>query len=97
MATSHPIKELQDMRRIAIATVLAVLSTQCHAQGMISPGQCEQVRGAIQQHGLEAARKHAMANHGLSRDDIRNIEQSCGIGQRREGRAKRQTTVQPGL
>jgi hypothetical protein len=29
-----------------------------------------------------------MENHGLSREDIRTIEQSCGIGQR-GGKAKR--------
>jgi hypothetical protein len=76
------------MRGIAIAIVLAVLSTPCHAQGGVSPGQCDQIRAAIAQHGLQAARKHAMENHGLSREDIRTIEQSCGIGQRGE-KAKR--------
>jgi hypothetical protein len=40
------------------------------------------------QHGLQAARKHAVENHGLSRADLRTMEQSCGIG-RRSGRAKR--------
>jgi ribosomal protein S9 len=84
----HPVKELQDMRCIATAIVLALLSTQCHAQGGPSPGQCDQVRAAIAQHGLEAARKHAMEHHGLTRVDLRTIEQSCGIGQR-SGRAKR--------
>jgi hypothetical protein len=75
------------MRRIAIATVLALLSIECHAQmpGMMgaggpNPGQCEQVRGAIQQYGLQAARQHAMANYGLSATDVRNVEQQCGIG-----------------
>ena len=76
------------MRGIGIAIVLGLLSTQCHAQGAPSTGQCEQVRAAIAQHGLEASRKHAMANHGLSRADLRTIEQSCGIGQR-AGRTKR--------
>ena len=86
------------MRRIAIATVLTLLSIECHAQGMPgmmggpgmgggpNPGQCEQVRGAIQQYGLQAARKHAMANYNLSPADLRNIEQSCGIGGGDRGR-----------
>jgi len=68
------------MRGIATALVLALLSTPCLAQGGPSADQCEQVRSAISQHGLQAARQHAMANHGLSREDIRTIEQSCGIG-----------------
>ena len=78
------------MRRIAIATVLALLSIECHAQGMPgmmgpgmggpNPGQCEQVRGAIQQYGLQPARQHAMANYGLSATDVRNVEKQCGIG-----------------
>ena len=74
-----------EMRGVAIAIVLALLSTPCHAQSGPSADQCEQVRAAIAQHGLQAARQHAMANHGLSRDDLRTIEQSCGIG----GRSKR--------
>ena len=78
------------MRGIAIAIMLVLLSIECHAQGGPNPGQCEQVRAAIQQHGLQAARKHAMANHGLTHADLRNIEQTCGIGDRdRSKRAKR--------
>ena len=88
------------MRRIAIATVLALLSIECHAQGMPgmmgggpgggpNPGQCEQVRGAIQQYGQQAARQHAMANYGLSATDVRNIEQQCGVGGGGSGAAKR--------
>jgi hypothetical protein len=73
------------MRRIAIAIVLALVSTCCHAQ---SGGQCDQVRAAIAQHGLQAARKHATANYGLSTADLRATEQSCGIG-RRTKRVKR--------
>jgi hypothetical protein len=57
-----------------------LLSIECHAQTTPDPGQCEQVRSAIAQYGLEAARKHAMANYGLSAADLRNIEQGCGIG-----------------
>ena len=73
------------MRGVGIAIVLALLSTHCHAQSGPNPGQCDQVRSAISQYGLQAARKHAAANHGLSQADLRKIEQSCGIG----GRAKR--------
>ena len=76
------------MRGLAIAIVLALLSTQCRAQSAPNAGQCDQVRAAIEQYGLQAARKHAMANHGLSSTDVRTIEQSCGIGQRSK-RAKR--------
>ena len=76
------------MRGLAIAIVLALLSTQCRAQSAPTAGQCDQVRSAIAQHGLQAARKHAMENHGLSRADLITIEQSCGIGQRAK-RAKR--------
>ena len=69
------------MRRIAVAVVLALLSIECHAQGGgPSADQCGQVRTAIAQHGLQNARKHAMANYGLTFADLRNIEQSCGIG-----------------
>jgi hypothetical protein len=70
------------MRRIAIATVLMLLSVECHAQMQTTPdqGQCEQVRSAIAQYGLQAARKHAMANYNLSAADLSNIERGCGIG-----------------
>ena len=76
------------MRRIAIATGFALLSIECHAQGMggPNPGQCEQVRSAIQQYGQQAARQHAMANYGLSATDVRNIEQQCGVGERSRDR-----------
>ena len=84
----RPVKGFQKTRGIAIAVVLALLSTECHAQSGPNPGQCDQIRAAIAQHGLEAARKHAMANYGLSPVDLRAIEQSCGIGQR-DGRKRR--------
>jgi hypothetical protein len=80
------------MRKIAIAIVLAFLSTQCGAQGTPTGGQCDQVRAAIAQHGLEAARTHAAQHHGLSSADLRGIEQSCDIGHR-AGRAKRKASV----
>jgi ribosomal protein S9 len=73
------------MQKIAIAIVLAMLSIECHAQGGPSTGQCDQIRAAIAQYGLQAARKHAMENYGLSQADLRTIEQGCGIG----GRARR--------
>lgn len=76
------------MRRIAVAVALTLFSIECHAQGGISSDQCGQVRAAISQHGLQNARKHAMENYGLSLADLRNIEQSCGIGERSSGRAK---------
>ena len=78
------------MRGTAIAILLVLLSIECHAQGGPNPGQCEQVRSAIQQYGLQAARKHAMANYNLTLADLRNIEQGCGIGEPdRSKRAKR--------
>jgi hypothetical protein len=76
------------MHGIAIAIMLVLLSIECHAQGGPSPDQCDQVRAAVAQHGLQNARKHAMVNHGLTLADLRNIEQSCGIGDRGR-RAKR--------
>ena len=73
----------KEMHRIWIVAVAAVvLSTECHAQGGPNPGQCEQVRSAIAQHGLQAARKHAMENYGLSMADVLRIEQECGVGGR---------------
>ena len=78
------------MRGIAIAIMLVLLSIDCHAQSGPSSGQCDQVRAAVAQHGLQNARKHAMENYGLTLADLRNIEQSCGIGDRDRGRrAKR--------
>ncbi len=73
---------LTEMQRIAIIAVAAVLSTECHAQNGPNAGQCEQVRAAIAQHGLQAARKHAMENYGLTLDNLRKIEQDCGIDNR---------------
>ena len=73
------------MRQIAVAVVLTLLSIECHAQSGPSSGQCDQVRSAITQYGLQNARKHAMENYGLTLVDLRNIEQSCGIGERHRG------------
>ena len=60
----------------------AAVSTQCYAQGGPNADQCEQVRTAIAQHGVQAARKHAMENYGLTVADLRRIEQDCGIDNR---------------
>ena len=73
---------LKKMHRIAIVAVVAVLSTECYAQGGPNAGQCDQVRSAISQYGLQAARKHAMANYNLSMADVLRIEQECGVGNR---------------
>jgi hypothetical protein len=73
---------LKEMHRISIIAVVALLSTECHAQSGPNAGQCEQVRAAIAQHGLQAARKHAMENYGLTLADLRRIEQDCGIDNR---------------
>ena len=73
---------LKEMHSISIIAVVALLSTECHAQSGPNAGQCEQVRAAIVQYGLQAARKHAMANYGLTLVDLRRIEQDCGIGSR---------------
>jgi hypothetical protein len=70
------------MRGFAIVIVLALLSIECHAQSAPTTGQCDQVRAGIAQHGLQAARKHAMGHYGLTRADLRRIEQTCGIGHR---------------
>ena len=75
-------KGRQEMSRIAIAIALALLSIESHAQSGPSTDQCDQIRAAIAQYGLQAARKHAMENYGLSQADLRTIEQGCGISDR---------------
>jgi hypothetical protein len=77
------------MRVIGIAIVLALLSIEGHAQNGPTSGQCDQVRAAIAQYGLQAARKHAMEHYTLTQVDLRTIEQNCGIANR--GRAARRT------
>jgi hypothetical protein len=76
-------KEWEGMRLIGLASVLALLSIEGHAQqnGPTSD-QCDQVRAAITQYGLQAARKHAMENYSLTQVDVRTIEQNCGIADR---------------
>jgi ribosomal protein S9 len=73
---------LKEIGGISIIAVVAMLSTQCHAQSGPNAGQCEQVRAAIAQHGLQAARKHAMENYGLTPADLRRVEQECNIDKR---------------
>jgi len=80
---------LKKMHRILFVAAFAVLSTQCLAQGGPNPGQCEQVKAAIEQYGLAAARKHAMANYNLSATDVRRVEQECGVGGGRSKQSKR--------
>lgn len=76
------------MRALSIIALVAVLSTPCLAQqNGPDAGQCDQVRAAIAQHGLQAARKHAMANYNLTPVDLRRVEQECGIDKR--GRASK--------
>ena len=74
---------LKQMRGISALAAFMVLSTQCHAQNGPDAGQCEQVRAAVAEHGLKAARKHAMANYGLTPVDLRRVEQECGIDNKR--------------
>jgi hypothetical protein len=70
------------MHRISAIIAFALLSAECHAQNSPSPGQCDQVRAAIAQHGLQAARKHAMQNYSLTLADLVRIEQDCGVNNR---------------
>ena len=77
---------LKEMRGLSLITVVAMLSTPCFAQngpnGGPDDGQCEQVRAAIAQYGLHAARKHAAENYGLTPADLTRVEQDCGIEHR---------------
>jgi hypothetical protein len=79
------------MRVLSIIAVVATLSTPCLAQDGPNDGQCEQVRAAVDQYGLEAARKHATANYGLTPADLRRVEQDCGI-ENRNRRAKKKVS-----
>lgn len=78
--------DFKNIRGLSIIAIAATLSTPGLAQTMQGAqngpdaGQCEQVRSAIAEHGLEAARKHAIANYGLTPADLRRVEQECGVG-----------------
>ena len=69
------------MLRPSIAIAAVALSLQCHAQQMDHPNaaQCEQVRSAVAQYGLQAARKNAREQYGLTLADVRKVELECGI------------------
>ena len=71
--------DFKNIRGLSIIAIAATLSTQALAQNGPDAGQCEQVRAAIAEHGLQAARKHAMANYGLTPADVRRVEQECGV------------------
>lgn len=70
---------LKPLAGITSLAVVALLAVQCQAQQRPNAGQCEQVRGAIAQYGLQAARKHAIQNYGLTHADLRRIEQECKV------------------
>lgn len=80
---------LREVLGIACIAAVATLSAQSHAQqpmqqqmqqqGGPDAGQCEQVRAAVAEHGLQAARKHAMENYGLTLADLHRVEQDCRI------------------
>jgi hypothetical protein len=70
------------MRGLSLIALVATLSTPCLAQDGPDGGQCEQVRAAIAQYGLHAARKHAAENYGLTPADLTRVEQDCGIEHR---------------
>ena len=69
------------MLRPSIAIAAVALSLQCHAQQRDhpNPAQCEQVRSAVAQYGLQAARKNARAQYGLTLADVHKVELECGI------------------
>jgi hypothetical protein len=75
----------KNLKNSVIVALLGFVPVECYAQaqqGQTAPSgdQCEQVRAAIEQYGLEAARKHATANYNLSPTDLRDIERSCAVG-----------------
>jgi hypothetical protein len=77
------------MRSLSLIAFVVLLSTPCLAQDGPDGGQCEQVRAAVEQYGLQAARKHATENYGLTPADLRRVEQDCGIDKRnRRGKKK---------
>ena len=69
------------MLRPSIAMAIAMLSIPCFAQQQShpNPAQCEQVRSAVAQYGLQAARKNAHEQYGLTLSDVHKVELECGI------------------
>jgi hypothetical protein len=76
------------MRAFSLVALVAMLATPCLAQNGPDDGQCEQVRAAVAQYGLQAARKHATENYGLTQADLRRVEQDCGIDKRKGSKKK---------
>jgi len=77
------------MLKLSMAIAVVVLTSHCYAQQQNhpNPAQCEQVRSAVAQYGLQAARKNAQEQYGLTLADIHKIELECGIkGRVRQGR-----------
>ena len=77
------------MLRLSIAIAAAMFCLQCHAQQQDHPNptQCEQVRSAVAQYGLQAARENAHEQYGLSPANVHKVELECGIkGRTRRGR-----------
>ena len=81
----------KDMRGLSVMAFVAMLSTPCLAQDGPDGGQCEQVRAAVEQYGLQAARRHATENYGLTPADLRRVEQDCGVD-KRKGHAKKKVS-----
>lgn len=72
------------MLRPSIAIAAAMFCLRCYAQQQNhpNPAQCEQVRSAVAQYGLRAARQNAHEQYGLSLADINKVESECGIKDR---------------
>ena len=75
------------MLRPIVAICAAMFCLQCYAQQQDhpNPAQCEQVRSAVAQYGLQAARQNAREQYGLTPADIHKVELECGIN----GRSRR--------
>ncbi|HXD46998.1 MAG TPA: hypothetical protein VN655_17890 [Pseudolabrys sp.] len=78
------------MRGLSIIVVVAAFATTCLAQDGPDAGQCEQVRAAVAQYGLQAARAHASENYGLTPADLRRVEHECGVDNRNRRTKKKQ-------
>jgi len=67
---------------VAIAAVMLCIQCQAQQQDHPNQAQCEQVRSAVAQYGLPAARKNAREQYGLSPADVQKVELECGINGR---------------